>query len=232
MGANAGSKKCWFACRPAIARPLSEKIKVAIRFKRSRRMVSIVCASEKPGAIPSWLVTKGRAKIAITIAARAVRINAILRIFENRSQALVLPSLDSTSVRTGINAIASAPPEISMKSISGRLFAALKTSSWAESPNSREIIIWRATPRTLSIPNKTASNKDTLDNLLNFFISLQISRHNYATTLQSQKPRLSAYRLPKTEYAKSGPPDHKAFAFQCILCFIIVERKKTYDRYE
>ena len=152
--------------------PLIEKMRVEMRFKRIRRTPISTCAAENPGAITFSMI--GLAKIATIIESKAVVKKAILRMLENRSQAFCRPSLVSTSLKTGMKAMASAPPEISMKSMSGRLLAALNTSNSAERPNWREITIWRSTPKSLSMVNKTASSSDTFVIRLNFFIRLPI----------------------------------------------------------
>jgi len=115
--------------------PLIEKMSVAIKFRRMRLTDKACCCSVNPGAIPIWLLTKDLAIKATTIDKPAVIKKAKLVTCEKSFQASFFPSCVSTELKTGMNAIARAPPEINAKSISGKLLAALNTSNSADNPN-------------------------------------------------------------------------------------------------
>ena len=120
--------------------PLSEKISVAIRFRRISSTTKACCSAVKPGAMPISDTTMGSAKIAMMTESAAAVMNARFAIEEKSFHPAFLPSRSMISAITGINAIESAPPLMSVKSISGRLLAMLKTSNSTESPNCRAMI--------------------------------------------------------------------------------------------
>ena len=87
---------------------------------------------------------------------------------ENKRQPAALPSLLITSDITGINAIARAPPLMSVNSISGRLLAILKISSSTESPNCLPMMICRSAAMHLLAPRQTTSSKEVLESFDSF----------------------------------------------------------------
>ena len=60
LGAMAGSRKCWLACKPAITSPLREKISVEIRSRRMIWVTSCCCSRENPGATTLWTSGTGQ----------------------------------------------------------------------------------------------------------------------------------------------------------------------------
>jgi len=112
IGPNAGSRKCWFACKPAINNPAIEKISVPIRFIRIRCTTRACWLISNPGAIPKGCCTSGQEKMATNADRMAVTKKAIFAIWLNTRQAALRFSRVITSVSTGIMATASAPPEM------------------------------------------------------------------------------------------------------------------------
>jgi len=155
LGAIAGSRKCWLACRPAITNPLTEKISVEIRLRRIRSATRRCCSRLKPGVTTPR--TSPSASRAMMIDKPAATRKTRLAMRENRSQAAGRPLFSSVSESTGMKASASVPPETSTKIRSGILLAALKASSSADSPNWLAMSSWRAKPSTFSRPKKTAT---------------------------------------------------------------------------
>ena len=51
LGAMAGNRKCWLACKAAMTKPLSEKMRVAIKSRRMMFTTSLCCSSVNPGVI-------------------------------------------------------------------------------------------------------------------------------------------------------------------------------------
>jgi len=159
LGAIAGSRKCWLACKPAMTSPPREKSNVAIKFKRIKLATRFCWAGVNPGAIPKPPRTNWGARIATMMEIAAVTRKTRLAMRENKSQAAGLPSFWRYSDRTGMKAIASAPPEIKAKIRSGILLAALKASNSLDNPKARAMRTWRINPRIFSTPKKNAMRR-------------------------------------------------------------------------
>src|SRR6185436_1271240 len=72
--------------------------------------------------------------------------------------------------RTGIKAIASAPPEMRAKSKSGRLLAALKASNWLVSPKISRLSFARTSANILSKKNRKPMSSDVRARKDNLFM--------------------------------------------------------------
>src|SRR6266540_4448924 len=109
--------------------------------------------------------------MAMRMAIEPVTIKARFATRENKSHAAARPFVVRYSLINGMNAIASAPPEISANNTSGKLFAALKVSNnWIDPAYWREIMPTRTNARILSIKKKNAISIDVRARKDKFFI--------------------------------------------------------------
>ena len=105
------------------------------------------------------------------IDAPAVTKKARLAMREKSFHAAGRPRVVRYSLRMGINAIDIAPPEMSAKSISGRLLATLNASNSKLRLNCRAIMIERKKARPLSNAKNPPIKKDVRVRKESFFIS-------------------------------------------------------------
>ena len=87
LGAIAGSRKCWFACSPAMTNPAIENNRVAIRFRRIRSATRACCSGPKPWGDADIPTHERSDSSAITIENPAATRKTRLAIRENISQA-------------------------------------------------------------------------------------------------------------------------------------------------
>ena len=143
---------------------------VAIKFRRMSEMIVFCCSAPNPGAMPISARTICSAKMAIKTEATAVIKKAKFAMREKSFHASGLPRVAKYSLKIGMSAIDIAPPEMSAKSISGRLLATLKASSSKLKLNCRAMMIERKKASPLSSAKNPPIRKDVRVRKESFFI--------------------------------------------------------------